>query len=117
LISSTQRQLSSCVMIPPNSIPAAPPRPFIDAHAPIARLSCGPGLNEEVMIASEHAAISAPPRPCAARAAIRVARSGARPPASEASANTSSARMNMRRCPKWSAARPPSIRKPANVIE
>ncbi len=30
-------------MIPPNSIPAAPPRPFIAAHAPIARCSCGPG--------------------------------------------------------------------------
>ncbi len=103
-------------MMPPNSIPAAPPSPFIAAHAPIARLSCAPGANEEVMIASEQAAISAPPTPCAARAAISVVRSAATPPASEASANTSSAITNIRRCPKWSAARPPSIRKPANVI-
>ena len=33
LISSTQRQLSASVMIPPNSTPAAPPSPFIAAHS------------------------------------------------------------------------------------
>src|SRR2546421_6059419 len=68
------------------------------------------------MIASEEAAISAQLNPCTARAPTSVQRSGARPPASEASANSNSATVNVRRCPKWSAARPPSIRKPANVI-
>ena len=56
-------------MIPPSSTPAAPPSPFIAAQMPIARWSFGPGGNEAVMIASEVAAISAPARPCTARAA------------------------------------------------
>ncbi len=116
LIKSTQRQLSTSVMIPPSRTPAAPPSPFIAAHRPIARCSCGPGANDEVMIASEHAAIRAPPRPCTARATISISRPGAAPPTSEASPNRSSARTNIRRCPKWSAARPPNIKKPANVI-
>ena len=63
LISRTQRQLSASVMTPPSSTPAAPPTPFIAAHRPIARCSAGPAANEEVMIASELAAISAPPKP------------------------------------------------------
>src|SRR5947207_1206286 len=63
LISSTQRQLRASVMIPPNSTPAAPPSPFIAAHRPIARWSWGPGGNDEVMIASEDAAINAQLQP------------------------------------------------------
>ena len=86
------------------------------AQAPIALLSFGPGANEEVITASEQAAIKAPPRPCAARAAIRVVRSFAIPPANEARPNRSRASTNILRCPKWSAARPPSIKKPAKVI-
>ena len=103
-------------MMPPSSTPAEPPSPFMAAHTPIARCSCGPGGKEAVMIASEHAAISAPAMPCSARAATSTSLVGAAPPASEASANSSSAITNMRRWPKWSAARPPNIRKPANVI-
>ncbi len=99
LISSTQRQLRNSVMIPPNSIPAAPPSPFIAAHVAIARCSWGPGANDAVMIASEHAAISAPANPCSARAATSVPWSGARPPASEAMPNSTSAAANARRWP------------------
>ena len=43
------------------------------------------------MIASEHAAISAPPRPCTARAPTSISWPGAAPPASEASPNSISA--------------------------
>ena len=68
------------------------------------------------MIASEEAAMIAPPRPCSARAPISTLRSAAVPPTSDASANTSSPVTNVRRPPKRSAARPLSIRKPANVI-
>ena len=50
-------------MTPPSSVPAAPPSPFIAAQVPIARWSCGPGGIDEVMIASDEAAISAPARP------------------------------------------------------
>ena len=103
-------------MIPPNSTPAAPPRPFIAAQMPIARCSFGPGGNEAVMIASDVAAINAPARPCTARAATSTIWSGAAPPASEASPNRIKPATSVRRCPKWSATRPPSIRKPANVI-
>ena len=97
LISRIQRQLSSWVMIPPNRTPAAPPSPFIAAHVPIARWSFGPGGNDEVIIASEDAAISAPASPCPARAPTSRPRSGATPPASEASAKSSSAATNIRR--------------------
>ena len=100
LISRTQRQLSSSVMIPPNSTPAAPPSPFIAAHVPIARCSLGPGGNDAVMIASEHAAIKAPARPCTARAPTSTTWSGAAPPASEVSANRTSATTNVRRWPR-----------------
>ncbi len=63
LISRTQRQLSASVMMPPNRTPAAPPSPFIAAHRPIARCSWGPGLNEEVTMASDEAAMNAQLKP------------------------------------------------------
>jgi hypothetical protein len=99
LISRIQRQLNASVRTPPSSTPAAPPTPFIAPHSPIARWRAGPAGNDEVMIASEQAAISAPPKPCTPRAMISVCLSGARPPASEAAANTASAATNTRRCP------------------
>ncbi len=103
-------------MIPPSNAPAAPPMPLVAAHVPIARFSGGPGANEAVMIASVEAAMSAPEKPCSPRATTSTALSGASPPASEVSANRTRPITKIRRCPKWSAARPPSIKKPANVI-
>ena len=116
LISSTQRQLSVSVMMPPNSTPAAPPAPFIAAHSPIARCSCGPGGNDEVMIASEEAAMNAQLNPWTPRAMTSIVLLVERPPISDVSENSTSAATNTRRCPSASAARPPSIRNPANVI-
>ena len=116
LMSRIQRQLNTSVRTPPSRTPAAPPTPFIAPHRPIARWRAGPAANEDVMIASELAAMSAPPKPWNPRATISVFLSGASPPARDATAKTARAATNTRRCPKWSAARPPSMRKPANVI-
>jgi hypothetical protein len=82
----------------------------------IARFRSGPASNEEVMIARDDAASSAPPRPCTARAPINTLLDGARPPATEAMVNVKSATMKVRRCPKTSVLRPASIKKPAKKI-
>ena len=100
---------------PPSSTPAAPPAPPIAPQMPTARLRAGPSANVVVRIDSEAGATIAPPRPCAARAAISRTLLSASPPASEASANSVSPKTNTRRRPSRSAARPPSSRKPANV--
>ena len=99
LISSTQRQLMSSVMIPPNSVPAAPPAPFIAAHSPIARCSCGPGRErrgDDRQRGGGHE-----------RAAEALDAAGddqhlavvERPPTSDVIANKTSAATNTRRCP------------------
>ncbi len=97
LISRIQRHEAYCVITPLSSTPMAPPAPFIAPHSAIARWRSGPAANVEVMIASEHAAISAPPRPWAARATIRTVLVGASPPASEATEKAISAVVNVRR--------------------
>jgi len=91
------------------------PTPPIAPQMPTARLRAGPSSNVVVRIESEAGAMIAPPRPCAARAAISSVCVSANPPASEASANSTRPEMNTRRRPSRSAARPPSSRKPANV--
>ena len=68
LMNRIHRQVSSWVMTPPNSVPAAPPSPFMAAHRAIARWSLGPGGKEEVMMASEEAAMKAQLNPCTPRA-------------------------------------------------
>ena len=84
-------------MIPPSRVPVAPPAPFIAPHRPIARWRSGPGANEEVITASDAAAMIAPPRPCSARAPTSISWVCAAPPMSEASANMSSPVTNVRR--------------------
>ena len=76
----------------------------------------GPGAKDEVMMASEDAAMNAQLNPWTARAMTSISELWARPPASEVSPNRASAATNTRRCPSWSAARPPSIRNPANEM-
>ena len=97
LISRIQRHENHCVIIPLSSTPIAPPAPFIELQRAIARWRSGPGANVEVTIASEQAAIIAPPRPWTARAAISVVLFGARPPIRDAPENTISAARNVRR--------------------
>ena len=86
-------------MTPPKNTPAAPPAPFIAPQSPIARCRAAPSGNDEVIAASDPAAISAPPKPCTPRATIRSVWSGAVPPASDASAKISSAATSVRRWP------------------
>ena len=59
--------------------------------------------------------MTAPPRPCTARAAMSVAGSCASPPASEASPNSVRPAQKTSRRPNRSAARPPSSRNPAQL--
>ncbi len=68
------------------------------------------------MMESEAGAMIAPPRPCSARAPTSMPWLAARPPMSEAKPKSVSPEMNTRRCPRRSAARPPSMRKPAKVM-
>ncbi len=103
-------------MIPPKNAPAAPPAPFIAPHRAIARCRAGPWGNAMVIAASEEAAISAPLSPCRDRAVISIAWPVAAPPASDANANRTRAAASMRRGPKRSLARPPSMRNPAKTI-
>ena len=63
LISRIQRHEVHCVIMPLSSTPIAPPAPFIELHSAIARWRSGPAAKVEVTIASEQAAIIAPPRP------------------------------------------------------
>ena len=71
-------------------MPAAPPAPLIAAHTPIARCSWGPGGNEEVMIASDDAAMNAQLSPETPLGAISISRI-AEPPISEGAEGTSAA--------------------------
>src|SRR5437763_2275642 len=68
------------------------------------------------MIASDDAAMNAQLKPWTARAKTSISWVCAAPPASDASPNRISAETKILRCPRRSAARPPSIRKLANVI-
>jgi hypothetical protein len=67
-----------------------------------------------ITVTSERAAgeSSAAPRPWTARAAISMPGEVARPPTSEATANSTSPYVNIRRRPSRSAIRPPRSRKP-----
>ena len=112
---STQRQLSPLVSTPPSSTPAAPPAPATAPHTPSARLRSEP--SENVVVTSDRAAgdTSAAPSPWIARAPSSQASDWASPPTSEASENSTSPYMNIRRRPTRSASRPPSSRQPPNV--
>ena len=112
LISSTQRHEAYCVMTPDSSTPIAPPSRFIADHSAIARWRSGPWAKLAVMIPSEVAAISAPPRPWIPRATISTSLVGARPPSSDAAEKMISAATNVRRWPYTSPTRPASISMP-----
>ena len=102
-------------MMPPSSTPAAPPAPPIAPQMPTARLRAAPSAKVVVRIDREAGAITAPPSPWIARAAISTPCESASPPTSDAAENSTSPLTNTRRRPSRSAARPPSSRKPANV--
>ena len=88
LTNSTHSQPAHSVSMPPSSTPAAPPEPATAPQTPSALLRSAPSA--KITVTSESAAgeSSAAPRPWTARAAISLPGEVARPPASEASANT-----------------------------
>ena len=102
--------------MPPNSTPAAAPLPPIAPQIPSALFRSAPSSNVVVMIASVAGEMIAAPSPCTARAAISTPIEPESPQASDATENSATPAMNTRRRPSRSAARPPSSRKPPNVI-
>jgi hypothetical protein len=104
------------VRIPPNNTPAAAPLPPIAPQMPSALFRSEPSSNVVVMIDSVAGETIAAPTPCTARAAMRTPIELARPQTSDAAEKTATPIMNSRRRPSRSAARPPSRRKPPNVI-
>src|SRR3954467_5050089 len=70
LTKKTQRQDNHEVRTPPRMAPDAPPAPATALHVPIARLRARPSLNVVMMIVKVAGDRTAPPRPCAARAAV-----------------------------------------------
>jgi len=115
LISRIQRQLSSWVMITRTGRRRRR-RAVHRRHVPIARWSFGPGGNDEVMIASEDA-------PSARRRGLPGTGADQQTAVGRDAARQRGEREQQQRCdehaplPEWSAARPPSSRKPAKVIE
>ena len=83
-----QRQDSSSVRMPPSRAPAAPPAPATALHMPMARARACGSRKVVVRIVSVAGDKMAPPSPCAARAAISMAWSCARPPNRLATVNT-----------------------------
>ena len=73
--------------------------------------------SSKTTVSSDSAAgdISAPPRPCSARAAMSRPRLPASPPSSEATANSTAPTRKTLRRPSRSASLPPSSRKPPKV--
>jgi len=69
-----------------------------------------------MMIASAAGEMIAAPRPCTARDAISTPSDQASPQKNDAIVNTTTPATNTLRRPSRSAARPPSSRKPPNVI-
>ena len=102
--------------MPPNNTPAAAPLPPIAPQMPTALFRSEPSSNVVVMIASVAGEMIAAPRPCTARDATSVPVEFASPHTSDAIEKSTSPDMNIRLRPRRSAARPPSRRKPPNVI-
>ena len=115
LMAKIASQPSVCVSSPPTSAPDEAPSAPVAPQTPSARLRSRPSANEEVMIESVAGESTAPPKPCSARAPISSPRESASAQASDESANSAVPTRNTRRRPSRSAARPPSIRNPANV--
>jgi hypothetical protein len=104
------------VSTPPARTPTAAPEPPIAPQIPSALLRSAPSSKVVMMIERAAGEMIAAPRPWSARAAIRTFSDHARPHRKEARVNTATPTRKTRRRPNRSAARPPSNRKPPNVI-
>ena len=97
---------------PPTIRPTAPPATLMAAYTPMARLRSLPSGKVTAISDSAVGAANAPPMPCTTRAASSQDWLVAKPPASEASENSSTPKMKMRRRPSRSPDRPPSSSRP-----
>ncbi len=104
------------VRIPPKSTPAAAPEPPSAPQIPSALFRSAPSWKVVVTIESAAGEMIAAPRPWTARALIRTPELLAKPQTSEASVNSVRPTRKIRLRPSRSAIRPPSRRKPPNVI-
>ena len=102
--------------MPPKRTPTAAPEPPIAPQIPSALLRSAPPSNVVVMIESAAGEMIAAPRPCTARDGDQHAVVQASPQKNDASVKTTTPTRKIRRRPSRSAARPPSSRKPPNVI-
>ncbi len=101
---------------PPASTPTAAPEPPTAPQMPSALLRSAPSVKVVDTIDRPAGVTSAAPRPCTARAAISAVSLLARPQANDAIVKRITPATNILRRPSRSAARPPSSRKPPNVI-
>ena len=104
------------VRIPPKSTPAAAPLPPIAPQMPSALFRSEPSSKVVMMIESVAGEMIAAPTPCTARAPTSTPIEPASPQTSDAAEKTTIPTMNIRLRPSRSPARPPSSRKPPNVI-
>ena len=111
----THLQLAYSVNAPPSSRPRTDPTPAIEPYTPSALVRAGPA--GKVVASSDRApgAAIAAPQPWTRRAMISTVPFGARPPAIEATAKTTTPMRNMRKRPKRSPARPPASSSPPKV--
>src|SRR5207245_5389475 len=71
LTKKIQDQLSALVKMPPSSTPAAAPKPPTAPHTPSAMFRSRPSTNVVERMDSAAGVMTAAPRPCTARAAMR----------------------------------------------
>ncbi len=100
---------------PPATTPTPPPSPVIAAYMPSARVRSLPSGKVTAISDRPAGAASAAPTPCSTRAVISSAEFVAKPPSSEARVKNRMPALNIRRRPRISPARPPSISRPPNV--
>ena len=110
---NTARQVSAEVSRPPIVGPSAAAIAEIPAIVPSVR-PCSPGETEALRMATVAGSITAPPTPCATRAASSTPKSGATPATVEAPANSTTPTRKHRRRPSTSPSRPPSTSRPAS---
>ena len=113
LMKKTSRQDTAPISQPPRNGPIAVATPPSPDQAPMA-LERSSGANDAWRIARLPGVSSAAPTPCSARAAIRNPASGARPQASDASANHTVPITKTFRRPWTSPSAPPSSSRPAS---
>lgn len=110
--SRTHSQPQASVRTPPSSAPAArPPLPQAPQTAS-ALLRSGPSAKRVLIRVSVAGVRRAAPKPWTARAVSSTPGDSAKPPRRQDRPKITSPRMNMRRAPRRSTARPPKSRNP-----